>query len=125
MAIFNGQSLDLEVLINDKDGNPENLTALVDYQITLYFPNGNVIDKYRRVPSTGFLNILPLDEVNGLARVLVESDRMAEISEGDLTLDVKILGTDVDFADGKFALVDSNIVVDDVEDSPSKDDLLA
>ena len=124
MAIFEGQSLDLEVLIRDDDGNPEDLTALADYQITLYFPNGNVIDKYRRVPAPGFLEILPLDEVNGLARVLVEPDRMAEIGEGKMTVDVKILGTDAAFADGQFRLVDSGIVVDDVEDSPSKDDLL-
>ena len=124
MALFNGESLDLEILVEDKDDNPEDLTALVDYQATLYFPNGEVIDKYRKVPATGFSSTIDLDTVNGLFRILVEAERMAEINEGEMLLDVKILGSDASFADGKFRLVASGIVIDDVEDSPSKDDLL-
>ncbi len=124
MALNRGESLDLEILVNDKDGNPEDLTALVDYQATLYFANGTVVDKYRKVSATGFIDTLPLDEANGLFRILVEASRMAEINEGQLLLDVKILGTDAAFDDDKFRLVDSDIVVDDIEGSPSKDDLL-
>lgn len=124
MALFNGESLDLEILVEDKDGNPEDLTALVDYQATLYFRNKEVIDKYRKVSATGFLSTIDLDTVNGLFRILVEAERMAEINEGEMLLDVKILGSDASFASGKFRLVASGIVIDDVEDSPSKDDLL-
>jgi len=124
MAVFKGESISLEVTVLDKDDNPEDLTALVDYQATLYFQNEETIDKYRKVPASGFLKTIAVDELNGKFKILVEGSRTAEINEGRMLLDVKILGSDAEFEDGNFRLVDSDIFVEDLEGSPSQDDLL-
>ena len=126
MTIFKGESKKLIITVLDKDSNPEDLTALLNYMAILYYPNGTIIDKYIKDDTglTGFLDTIAEDEVNGKFAIIMEADRTAEINVGEVLLDVKILGTDAEFDDGKFRLVDSGVEVDEIKDSPSKDDLL-
>ena len=123
MDIYKGEDKTINLTVSS-DGVILDLSTVVDVVVIVYYKQtGAILNKYKKIPATGYDSFTVVSAPAGTAKVLLQRATTLNAPDGPIVMDVKLQFTDASFQAGLFDAVSKGILLGQIVDTVTKGEL--